>query len=642
MKDKLMLNTELELLAQEGEHSPAFRMEVYNGGKIRPKGFKEEVVVDILGIEAQAKVPIRFGHDQNKVIGHTEEVLLSDTQVLASGLLSRENDYQREVVNAGKRGFPFQASFGLYDLQAERVEAGETRVVNGKTHTGPFVLITSAKLREISVVDHGADATSLTQIAAEAEQNAGENKQELNMSAEEDDKKQEVEASAEHSGQTPDVIVEARKEQARKDRLNELAAEALEAGADVDQMEKLLDNALSNRQIDAQQFEHDCIIMQRPERKARRGRPETSQKVVEAALALQAGLEEPEKQFDEQTLNAADESYPHGLGLGELLYNTARHNGYNGSSRDVRGILQATFMPQNIQAASGFSTLSLPGVFSNVANKFLLEGFYAVEQAWDRISAKRNARDFKQMTSYRMVNGFTFDKVPAGGRLPHGELGEETYTNQVDTYGKMFAITRQDIINDDLGALSVVPRGIGRGGAVKLNKVFWDTFLDHSSFFTTGNNNLLTGAGSALDVDGLTDADNEFREQTDGNGDPLLLSPRILLVPSALRIQAMRLMNSTELRGMSDEAGVFNPHAGAYDLVHSQYLNSDSRKAHYLLANPAELPLIEVAFLNGQRAPTVEQADADFSTLGIQMRGFWDFGVSLQDHRAGVKSTGEA
>jgi len=52
--------------------------------------------------------------------------------------------------------------------------------------------------------------------------------------------------------------------------------------------------------------------------------------------------------------------------------------------------------------------------------------------------------------------------------------------------------------------------------------------------------------------------------------------------------------------------------------------------------------VIEVAFLNGQESPTIETADADFNVLGIQMRGFHDFGVSLQDYRGGISNKGEA
>jgi hypothetical protein len=62
----------------------------------------------------------------------------------------------------------------------------------------------------------------------------------------------------------------------------------------------------------------------------------------------------------------------------------------------------------------------------------------------------------------------------------------------------------------------------------------------------------------------------------------------------------------------------------------------------YLLASPTDLPVIEVAFLNGIETPTVEQADASFSTLGIEMRGYFDFGVKKQDYRAAVKSKNAA
>ena len=82
------------------------------------------------------------------------------------------------------------------------------------------------------------------------------------------------------------------------------------------------------------------------------------------------------------------------------------------------------------------------------------------------------------------------------------------------------------------------------------------------------------------------------------------------------------------------------------NLLDSLYLSNalytgNSAKAWYLLADPSDLPVIEMAFLNGQEAPTVETSDADFNMLGIRMRGYHDFGVNLQDPRGGVKSKGE-
>jgi hypothetical protein len=226
-------------------------------------------------------------------------------------------------------------------------------------------------------------------------------------------------------------------------------------------------------------------------------------------------------------------------------------------------------------------------------------------------------------------------------------VSESSFTNPAKTYGKMFAVTRQDIINDDLGALTALPTRIGRGGALKLNDVFWTAFMNNSTFFASGNNNYLSGATTAFGIDSLTSAEQKFFEQTDVDGKPLAVAPRILLVPPALNTLAAQAMKATEVRDPSNKAPTANPHAGKFNVVMSAYLSNSaysgySAKKWYLLADPMDLSAIEVAFLNGVETPTVESADADFNVLGIQMRGYFDFGVAKQEPRAGVGVKGEA
>ena len=296
---------------------------------------------------------------------------------------------------------------------------------------------------------------------------------------------------------------------------------------------------------------------------------------------------------------------------------------------------------------AAFSTMTLPGIFSSVANKFLLSGFTAVESTWQSIAATRSVSDFKAITSYRLTGGFDFEEIGPGGKLKHGEIGEESFQNQARTYGRMFSLTRQDLINDDLGALTAVPSRIGRGAALTLNKVFWQSFLDNGGFFTTARKNYKAGATTAMSLDSLTEAELLFLTQTDPDGNPLALTPSILLVPPALLVPSTLLMNSTEVRNPSAKDVTSNPHAGKFRIVQSSYLSNaaipgSSAKAWYLLANPAELATVEVCFLNGQQRPIVDRAEADFNVLGVQMRGYFDFGVARQDWRAGVKFKGEA
>ena len=54
----------------------------------------------------------------------------------------------------------------------------------------------------------------------------------------------------------------------------------------------------------------------------------------------------------------------------------------------------------------------------------------------------------------------------------------------------MLSIDRRDIINDDLGAITTVPRKLGRGSGLKINDVFWTTFLNNAAFFTAGQQEL--------------------------------------------------------------------------------------------------------------------------------------------------------
>ncbi|MFO0082826.1 MAG: hypothetical protein ACK55O_09450, partial [Phycisphaerales bacterium] len=149
-------------------------------------------------------------------------------------------------------------------------------------------------------------------------------------------------------------------------------------------------------------------------------------------------------------------------------------------------------------------------------------------------------------------------------------------------------------------------------------------------------------------IDGLTKGEVAFMDLVDSDGKPTGVMPAIMLVPTALSAMGTQLYKSVELRDTTANTKfpVANPHQGKFRIEVSRYLantiyNGNSAKAWYLLADPNDLPVIEVAFLDGKESPTVESSEADFNMLGIRMRGYHDFGVNLQDPRGGVKSKGE-
>jgi hypothetical protein len=630
---------------------PRFRMVAYTGGPMRVGGWRHPVIIDLAGlaIPSQAR-PIRFGHDPLAGVGHTDVIQVDQGQLVATGVVSRDTPAAREVVVSSKNGFPWQASVGATVEEFEFVKESQQVMVNGRQYNGPLNVVRKSSLGEISFVDLGADGATSASVAAEAHSLSGEpvveepiitpQEEVTTLAAEPQSQSSPVPAAP---APAPSSGVEAmRAEQAAE--TERIAAIRRICGGRMPRLE-----AQSIREgWTEQRTELEALRGQRPAVAAVHVPDNTvSAAVLETACLLAAGHSEVEQEADPQTLDLAARRFRGGIGLQELLLEAAWANGYTGRNfRDSRSVLRFAF-GRTVEASS-FSNIDIGGILSNVANKFLMEGFFMVERTWRNICAVRNVSDFKTVTSYRLVGKDQYELVAPGGELKNGTLGNEQYTNKADTYGLMLSIDRRDIINDDLGAITTVPRKLGRGSGLKINDIFWSTFMNNASFFTSGNRNFLTGVDTALNIDGLTKSEVAFMDLIDTDGKPIGIMPALMLVPTALSAIGSQLFKSMELRDTtsSTKFPVANPHQGKFRVEVSRYLanssyTGNSSKAWYLLAEPNDLPTIEVAFLNGQEAPTIETADADFNVLGVQMRGYHDFGVALQDPRGAIKSKGE-
>jgi phage major head subunit gpT-like protein len=523
------------------------------------------------------------------------------------------NTNAEKVIALAERGFQWQASIGADVVQSEKLPSGETVTVNGRSITGPARIIRQSRLREVSVVTLGADDNTSASLAASAAHTEGF--QMADDSREVVAGEQVVDAATEVTTEvTPSI---------NEDAIAAKVAERIIAAQKATQLE--------------------ATRSQRPAAPAIHvaADSEPRHEILLAAACLSGKLQNVEKMFDEKVIEAASKKYRRGIGLGEMLIEAARVNGYSG-----RETLKDDSCARPILRAA-FATHDIADILSATVNKFLLQGFTAVDQNWRQISTVRPVNDFKAVTNYRLTGGFKFEEMSGNSEFKNAVAGDMKYTNRARTYGIATNVSREDLINDDLSALTAVPTRIGRGAALKLNEVFWTAFLNNSDFFKTANKNYASGASSAFGVEGITAAERLFLEQVDYDGYPVAISPQTLLVPPALNTAALSLLRSTELRDTtaSKQYVTANPHAGKYTPIVTPYLANQnipgsSNTAYYLLSNPADLSTIEVCFLNGVEQPTVEQADLDFSLLGIQFRGYFDFGVTLVEPRAAVKMAG--
>jgi len=208
-------------------------------------------------------------------------------------------------------------------------------------------------------------------------------------------------------------------------------------------------------------------------------------------------------------------------------------------------------------------------------------------------------------------------------------------------------LTRHDIINDDLGALNDVRNRLGIGAAIAMNKTFWTAWLaaaDGAAFWTAARGNLVTTA--SLAEAGLNKAVAAFRDLAGPDGNMMNLDPRFMLVPPILESTARKLYTSQEVRDTTASTKFLTANIYQNRFVpivvpecgKSAYTGY-SATSWYLLADPAVLASAVMCFLNGQEAPTIESSEADFDTLGVQFRGYHDFGCAMTEYRASVMAT---
>jgi len=301
---------------------------------------------------------------------------------------------------------------------------------------------------------------------------------------------------------------------------------------------------------------------------------------------------------------------------------------------------------------AAFSTASLPLLLSNVANKALLKGYNMQPETWPKWCTTGNASDFKTMTRARLTDTGDLLKVGAGGEVKYGGATEEGEQFSVATYAKNFAITRVQIIDDDLNALTKQPRNMGSrakrlvGDLVYIHLLANGAMADGTALFHANHGNLNTSA--ALTKDNLAAALVVFMKQTDKDGKNINVPVAVLLVPPDLFFTASEIIKAATIVITGSTDSVKPAHNAISDLnieavsearLSNAAFTGYSATSWYLTGNKNLCDTIEVAFLNGRREPTLERFPMGPDRMGITFRVYHDTGCKSMDHRSMQKNT---
>ena len=583
----------------------------YNGGLMNV-GWGLPVGIELAGVtwREDEAIPILCLHDSydiDAICGQAKKIRCEGSSLIVDAEFMPVSETAKKVHELAKAGFKFQASVGISPSDVLYIDKDTKAMLNGTEVEGECYIVRAGVLNEVSIVPLGADNSTATAIAA-----ASQPKKEESIM---DPKKTPVEAAKPAEAVTVEAAANAERERvasvikACKDHAD-IMAQAVKEGWTADRAELECLRAEKAETLKAERPSAPSII------DLKAAAPKDAKTVAAAAcMGAAMGDEVLAKQFKGVDLDAA-----HDLGVNRLS--------------DVFAAFGITYRPGDnasmtkaIKAA--FSTADIPNVLSNVAHKFVLAGFGAVGEDWRKVSRAVPVTDFKAVKGVRLVMGGVLKPLSKGGELQHVSLSDESRDLAAATKGSIVGITREDLINDDLGVLSMIPERFGQMAGRTINK---DVFGAISR--TAGDYGANTSG--ALNVANLATAYQLALGITDSNGDYLGAMPNVILASPSNYLTALNIYQSEQITGTSSEKGKNNVMRGLLSPITSQFLGSGTA---YWLFN-SSFPLVDVAFLNGRTTPVVETAEADFNQLGIQMRCYFDYGAAAGELKAAVYSTG--
>ena len=288
--------------------------------------------------------------------------------------------------------------------------------------------------------------------------------------------------------------------------------------------------------------------------------------------------------------------------------------------------------------AAAHSTSDFPSIFENALHKRLLASYEAQQPTYHLISERLDFRDFREVPLIRAGDFPELQKIGENGEIKHGTFSESKETAILSSYGRQITISRQMMINDDLGAIDRVLSNYGQRVAQFEDKTFYAFALtakmaSGKAMFHADHGNLATSAG-AISVTTVDKGMQAMAVQKGLDGDELGIIPSIILTGAKQTLAAKQLIAEVTPAKSSD----VNPFAGDFTHVQTPRITTN---AWYLLTAPGTAGGSNWVhgFLEGAEGPRL-RTDEPFGRQGMAVSVEHDFGVGAQDSRYGYKNAG--
>lgn len=309
------------------------------------------------------------------------------------------------------------------------------------------------------------------------------------------------------------------------------------------------------------------------------------------------------------------------------------------------GVAVRGMSPNELASRAFHTTSDFPAILDQVVNKLVRESYRAAPQLWRPLGTQTTAPDFRGMQSMVVGELGELQKVNE-----HGEYKRSTFTTggqvwNIATYGLIFGVTRQALINDHIGLFAAIPKKFNNSVLRTESNIVWDIFLtnpkmaDGKALFHADHGNL-AATGTALSIASITAARLAMSKQKDFEGkDPFPVVPKYLVVPPELEYLATQILFGTFSPAVLGET--VPDYVRSLKLIVEPKLSVASNAAvpWFLVAEPGETDTFEYAYLEGENGPYTESRQG-FDIDGTEYKVRLDFGAAAQDARGFYKNPG--
>ena len=288
------------------------------------------------------------------------------------------------------------------------------------------------------------------------------------------------------------------------------------------------------------------------------------------------------------------------------------------------------------------TTSDFANILADVANKTLRRAYEEAPQTFMTFSRRVTLPDFKAVRRLQLGEAPQLLKVLEHGEYTRGTIGEGKEQFQLSTYGRVFAITRKALVNDDTDAFSRITTLFGRSARDLESDLVWEQITSNpvmgdgvTLFHATHAN--LSGTSDAITVTSIGAGRAAMRRQKGLDGKQFLnITPRYLVVPTGKETLADQFVS---VNMVAATTATINPFAGRLAVLAEPRLDDASATAWYLIADPSQIDTVEYAFLEGEEGPVVESR-LGFDVDGLEVKCRHDFAAKVIDWRGLYKNPG--